>query len=136
MKNFWLERKNGGRGFPKDDELSLQQWAGRGECVSLDMYYEWQYIQNEDVICDDLPATDRKYRYGHFKKTYILPESVIGVYEGQIFQDDGEGRLKMKEDGKLLGTLHYESGVITLPKNLTENLIVSYEYDYGKDGTL
>ena len=115
MKNFWIKKR----------QESLQKLAAG---FTLDTYYSFQYVQGQETRLGEITDRDK----GGLK-TYIVPNTVVGEYKGQVFQDDGKGRLKMS-DGKLLGMIHYDFGIIT--SHIQGTVIVSYEYDYSKDGTL
>lgn len=129
MKNFWLNRKQ--QWHPTDDMVTLQQLASSDHVFHT--YYRHQYVEKEEIFFHD--DTDG-YFPAKMSKTHILEKSITGKLDGENCIDDGEGNIRL-EDGKLVAKINYEAGVLVTTEYVADKeLILSYEYDYEKDGTL
>jgi len=133
MKNHWLRNKR--------REMTLQELADGGCC--LDLFYEWQYVQNEQ--CNTKRAPAKTIHRGQLNYKAILPRSLTGTLRGGItfwdHQNDGKLFITRSEGeskktvvtDECVGSVDYDSGTLEFNEGWEGPVFVSYEYNYAEN---
>jgi len=123
MKNHWLKRRD------VKDTLNLAELA---QGCTLDLCYEWQFVQDEkpqkwERVAQLMSVT------ANLKFHSLLNNSIFGICNNKLFTDDGDGRLQWKETDERFGFICYEMGTIAIPEELQDGFVISYEYNYAEN---
>lgn len=152
MKNYWIEQKmdqlmlDKTKGFPSDDANALQQLADGNY---LDLYHEWQFVQNEEpnIVYEHFGATIYQFNYfpigagTMYGTIYFNNEACFTFFVKQTGEFEFKKIITKNSEnfevyynselslntGKL--RLNWGNEGITLPPKL----VVSYEYNYSEN---
>ena len=126
MKNYWLNRAG-----------SLQKLAS-SEGFTLDLYYQYQYVQNELVKPYKESFRKSYYSFQHealyitgtvYHKDVALQTFVVADDGMVTFTDIGTPEIKVR-----CGVYSIENNQLTFcwdSLNHDSHVVCSYEYDYG-----
>ncbi len=150
MKNHWLQHH--------EDKISLQRFTEQG--CDLTRYYDYQYIQNEEVCPTKRTLSFIRFSPGvatfSLKRKYIAQGTLTGTLyvndkplavfleflasvDRLVFRSVDDTTLPCPYADILSGELDAENGTFRIGiKSAFRDChcVVNYEFDYGKDGRL